>query len=307
MRVLSTTQADESNLAVTEPLQIVATVEGPHLTMGEYDIVAPPNVGNNPLAKEKELDRWAHTRGYKRVQGSQIYSPMTSKEFVLSRFPQAVAFYRQPVYVMNQKEPLAKGAWVVQSNTTLGAEQLGTGQTEEQAWSMVATTIRARAGDKRLSFREWLAKQAEQEGSVDQRRQMIEDWKDAVAQLGAQVIRWLAEEDVQGVLTVQTGMTQKEEEGLGPYDIAALRIYLASRFVDLVPVGRNVVGGIGPQGDLGFRAEGRVDMQSRTQKYMLYHVASGDGKRWVIVDDDVYAIRDLDKATFIAALQDLLS
>ncbi len=160
---------------------------------------------------------------------------------------------------------------------------------------------------KRPAFKEWLAEQAEFEGSVEQRRQIVEEWKDAVSQLFAQIIKWLAEEDTRHVLTVETGMMHKEEEGLGPYDIAALRINLAARFVEMVPLGRNVVGGIGNRGDLGLRAEGRVDMRSRTRKFMLYRVATDDGTKWVIVDDDDYVVQDLTKEAFLAALQDLLS
>lgn len=307
MSILTTTQADEIKLAVTPPLQIVGTTNGPYLSMGEYEIVAPPELGNDVAAKEKELDRWARRRGYIRRQPGAVYSPMTAKELVLSRFPHAEAIHREPVYVIGQKEPYMEGGWVVLSTPALGAERLGSGKTEEQAWSTAAVTIGVRPADKGLSFREWLAKQAEQEGSAERQRRMIEEWKDAVAELCAQVIKWLAEEDAHHVLTVQTGMTRREEEGLEPYDIAVLRINLASRFVDLTPVGRNVVGGIGPRGDLGLRAEGRVDMRSRTRKYMLFWVASGEGKKWVIVDDDDYTIHELGKDTFVAALQDLLS
>jgi hypothetical protein len=163
------------------------------------------------------------------------------------------------------------------------------------------------AVSKRLAFKEWLAEQAELEGSVEQRRQIVEEWKDAVSQLFAQITKWLAEEDTRQVLTVETGTTHKEEEGLGPYDILAFRINLASRFVEMVPLGRNIVGGIGNRGDLGLRAEGRVDMRSRTRKFMLYRVATDDGTKWVIVDDDDYAVQDLTKEAFLAALQDLLS
>ena len=159
----------------------------------------------------------------------------------------------------------------------------------------------------RLAFKEWLAEQAVVEGSVEQRRRIIEDWKDAVAHLFAQAVRWLAEEDTQQVLTVETGTIHKEEEGLEPYDIAALRINLSARFVEMIPLGRNVVGGIGSKGDLGLRAEGRVDIRNRARKYMLYRVATPDGTRWVVVDDEDYVVQDLTKETFLAALQELLS
>ena len=113
------------------------------------------------------------------------------------------------------------------------------------------------------------------------------------------MIRWLAEEDMHRVLTVEGGTVKKDEEGIGPYTVPALRINLSSRFVDVVPVGRNVVGGIGNEGDLGFRAEGRVDMQAQGRKYMLYRIVENGERQWVIVDDDNYEVKYLTKTSLM--------
>ncbi len=231
---------------------------------------------------------------------------MTPQEIVRSRFPRAEAIYREPIYALGEKDPYRLGGWVVLSAHAVGAEQLGTGPTEEDAWSAAASAISSETAHK-LGFKEWLAEQAKRQGSVEQRRRLIEDWQDAVTELFATILQWLREEDTEQVLTVETGKRSKEEEGLGAYEVAALRINLAAKFVELIPEGRNVVGGIGRSGDLGFRAEGRVDLRNRTRKYMLFRVASTAGRKWVIVDDDHYAIQDLTKDTFVAALQDLLS
>ncbi|WP_152051849.1 hypothetical protein [Tautonia marina] len=232
---------------------------------------------------------------------------MDPQQIVRSRFPHAQAIHREPVYVLGQREPYMPGGWVVLSSPTLGAEHLGSGPTEDAAWAAAADTISEQTSSPRLSFKEWLEEQAKREGGVELRRRLIEDWKDAVADLLAQMIKWLAEEDTQKVLTVETGKISKEEQGLGIYDVAALRINLAAKFVEVIPEGRNIVGAIGRSGDLGLRAEGRVDMRNRTRKYMLFRVASADAKKWNIVDDDNYTIQDFSKETFVAALQDLLS
>jgi hypothetical protein len=232
---------------------------------------------------------------------------MTPQEIVRSRYREAVAVHQGPIFVLDQKAPLREGGWVVLSAHSLGAQILGIGSTEADAWATAASTLRAQSSRPLSGFRDWLAEQAEREGSAEQRRQIIEEWKDAVAELFAQMVRWLAEEDTHQVLTVETGLTHKEEEGLGPYDIAALRINLSARFVELVPLGRNVVGGIGKKGDLGLRTEGRVDMRTRARKYVLYRVADEEGKRWVIVDDDDDTIQNLSKEAFVTALQELLS
>jgi len=195
---------------------------------------------------------------------------------------------------------------VVYSGHYLGADVLGRGQTEEEAWHVAASTTEPGRSQAKLNFKDWLATQAEREGSAEQRKQRIEEWKEAVAGLFAQVIHWLASDDDLRVLTVETGTTQKDEAGLGRYEISALRIHLASRFVEFVPVSRNIVGTVGPQGDMGFRAEGRVDMRSRNGKFMLFRLGTSDGQRWIILDDVEYLPKDLTKESFETALQELL-
>ena len=157
------------------------------------------------------------------------------------------------------------------------------------------------------SFKEWLAAQAAVEAGDDNRRRLVEEWKEDIIGLFVQVINWLAEDDNSQVLKLERGLIKKDEEGLGSYEVAAMRITLGSRFVELVPLGRNVVGGIGSRGDLGFRSEGRVDMRSSSQKYMLYRIVSEGGRSWVIVDDTDYQVKTLTKGNFEAALQDLFS
>ena len=82
---------------------------------------------------------------------------------------------------------------------------------------------------------------------------------------------------------------------------------MSSFLVDVVPVARNVVGGIGGRGGNGFRSEGRVDMTNGADKYMLYRTVTPSEKKWVIVGEEDASPRDLNKETFEAALQDLLS
>lgn len=158
-----------------------------------------------------------------------------------------------------------------------------------------------------IGFKEWLVEQAVQEGSIAERRKLIEQWTDSVANLFAKIIAWLDEDDTRKVLTVQAGKIQRREEELGVYDVATMRISLSAKAVDLIPLAKNVVAGMGKRGELGFRAEGRVDMTNGAEKYMLYRVVTSEGEKWVLVDDDKYSVKDLTKETFEAALQDLLS
>lgn len=232
---------------------------------------------------------------------------MSPKEVVRERNPQADALYRKPVYVLGQKAPYQEGGWVVLSGPYLGASVLGSADSEEEAWSDAAKQLQAQRSKPSGGFKEWLASQAETVAHDESRRKIIEQWQEDVADLFAVLIQWLAEDDSSKVLKVETGKTQKDEEGLGTYEIAAMRIHLGPKFVELVPLGRNVVGGIGNRGDLGFRSEGRVDMRTEWQKYMIYHVSTEGGKAWMIVDDMEYKPRSLTKETFEIALQDLLS
>lgn len=162
-------------------------------------------------------------------------------------------------------------------------------------------------GKIKMNFKEWLAQQGTDERREADRQRAVEHWTDLAAELFAQMIRWLALDDMQKLLKVSSSKVVREEQGLGRYEAPTLSIHLRDQVVDLIPVARNVVGAIGARGDLGFRAEGRIDMANGPDKFMLYHAVYPTEKRWVMVDDDTYTVRPLDKDNFEAALQDLFS
>jgi hypothetical protein len=232
---------------------------------------------------------------------------MTPQEIVRTRFPQAHARYQEAVYESGQRALIQPEQWVVQASSDLGAAALGRGASEEAAWLAAAERVQNRSRKSVVSFKEWLAQEAERERRADQRQELIEDWTDAVAALFAQMVQWMAEDDPERMLRIETGKITKDEEGLGAYEVALMRVSLGVRSVDLIPVGRNVVGGIGRRGDLGFRSEGRVDMTNGVEKYMLYRAVTPQGKEWMIVEDEQYRVIPLTREAFEAALQDLLS
>jgi hypothetical protein len=73
MPVVTTVQADARGVAVEDPLTIVDTVDGPYLNTGSFDIVAPPETGSDPHSKLQELNRWAASRGYIPLAGTNHY------------------------------------------------------------------------------------------------------------------------------------------------------------------------------------------------------------------------------------------
>src|SRR5438552_597690 len=103
-----------------------------------------------------------------------------------------------------------------------------------------------------MTFREFLEKQAQQQHSKE-RRERREEWIAAVDRLIGQPRKWLAEADPKGVLDVVPTQIDRAEPDLGIYRIRKLKISLGEANVQVVPVGRNVVGIVGPQGDTGIR------------------------------------------------------
>lgn len=210
-------------------------------------------------------------------------------------------------HALGLKNPFHAEEWVVYVSPGLGATALGKGTTEDAAWSSAAEVVLARSKKAIPSFKEWLALEAERERVSTRKLSLIEDWTTSVVALLAQLVRWLAEDDETRVLQVESGKIQLDEQGLGSYEIATLRIYLFARFADLIPAGRNVVGGVGKHGELGYKSEGRVDLTNGVDKFLLYRVVTPDGKEWVLVDDEDYSVKPLTKASFEYALQVLLS
>ena len=77
MPVVVTTHPEAATLPITHPLMIVETIEGPYLGTGQYNIIVPPEMGNDRTVRMRELDRWARSRGYVHIQGTNQYGPIS--------------------------------------------------------------------------------------------------------------------------------------------------------------------------------------------------------------------------------------
>ncbi len=232
----------------------------------------------------------------------------SARELVRSRHPRADVVFEKPVFAFGQSAPIQEGGWVVYSAPMLGAQLLGRGGTEDEAWSNAAAAASSEARPPSLGFKDWLETQARDLAAEEARRRDVETWRTDVADLQGQVKQWLAEEGALKVLTLEEDEIEIHEEGGPPYKAVMIRIGLGpGRFVSVKPIGRNVVGSVGGFGREGFRSQGRVDMTGSTGRYRIHRAFSDSGRFWLMVDDEDYHVRAWNKENFETALQELFS
>jgi hypothetical protein len=154
------------------------------------------------------------------------------------------------------------------------------------------------------SFQEFLHKKAEEQ-RVLSRRDLRDEWIEAVNRLILQIDQWLAEADPEGVLDRIDMPYEKAEKGLGRYTVHGLQIGLGDLAVQVIPVARNVVGSPRLQGD-GASLAGRVDLSNGIKKYILRRVLKGDEESWEVADEH-FGAEPLSRAELESILQDLLA
>ena len=156
-----------------------------------------------------------------------------------------------------------------------------------------------------MTLREFLVKNAPRQEL--ERRRRREEWVAAVDRLINQVQQWLKEANADGLLEVFVIEVERQEQGLGTYLAKSLELVYGERIVKVFPVGRSALADLGPFGEPGHqKAEGRVDISNRYDKYHLYRKLTADGETW-IVQDHAGVLRLLDKPQFEVILQALLS
>ena len=90
-----------------------------------------------------------------------------------------------------------------------------------------------------------------------------DEWLEAVQRLNGQIKEWLADEVAQGLVTIEEYDVARDEERMGSYVATALRLKTPIGVVQIEPVARVIIGGLG-----------RVDMSSlRGGSYMLVRLA----------------------------------
>ena len=154
------------------------------------------------------------------------------------------------------------------------------------------------------TFQEFLA-ELDQRQRGPERRQRRQEWIEAVGRLLNQIRAWLAEADPNRLLDIVPIEVQRVEPSLGIYTVPALRIGVGEAAVEVSPVGRDALGFLRSRGQ-ELRAEGRVDIRAKDNKYILYRTIDEGKESWHVLDDSLEPAV-LDRSRLEAILQDLLS
>jgi hypothetical protein len=143
--------------------------------------------------------------------------------------------------------------------------------------------------------------------TLPERVRVQNEWIQAVERLINQVKEWLTAADPQHILEFFEDTIQRRESDVGVYLVKRLVIRLEAQEVQVVPIARNVIGPVTTSGSAHTgRSYGRVDLTNGVSKFLLFRTQVEPSDRWIIVDEDAYIPRDLDRDTFDAAMQSLL-
>jgi hypothetical protein len=155
---------------------------------------------------------------------------------------------------------------------------------------------------------EFLKERADQlQASYSEKVKIQKEWVQAVDKLLDLLEQWLNDADSEKILQVHREDVQRRESGVGIYSVASLHIWLEAQEVRIIPVARNAVGPVLSAGAIHTgNSFGRVDLTNGVSKFLMFRVAVDPVDRWVIVDEDAYVPRELNRQSFDLAVQNLL-
>ena len=158
------------------------------------------------------------------------------------------------------------------------------------------------------TLKEFLAERAEIErGRADEKKAIQQEWIGALRRLIDQIADWLRDADSEHLLVIEPIEEEIREIDVGVYTAPGLAIRLEAREVRLVPVARKVAGPHLSNGLIQVaRAFGRVNLIGGGRKYLLYRSRTEPVNEWVVVEDDGFRVKRLDRQAFEDALQSLL-
>ncbi len=154
------------------------------------------------------------------------------------------------------------------------------------------------------SFQEFLQKKAEEQHHPA-RREARDEWVAAVDRLLGQINAWLDEADPEGILDRFDLEFDRAEAPLGRYKVCGLKISIGDLSLEVVPIAGKVVGRSWLKGE-GVKLAGRIDMIRDFRKYVIMRIVKDGVETWEVQDEN-FGAAPLDKARFVAIIQDLLS
>jgi hypothetical protein len=155
-----------------------------------------------------------------------------------------------------------------------------------------------------LSFKEWV-EQKDEEARGSERGQRRAEWIQAYRRLRAQIEHWLREDGGERI-QIDDEVVQRNERGLGIYNIDGFRIRIGDSSAHVVPVSRNVIARINPPGGGEFPGEGLVDITSGGRKYHLYRTVQDGTDVWYVVEEKQYPLRDRSRDTTTPLTREIL-
>jgi hypothetical protein len=160
----------------------------------------------------------------------------------------------------------------------------------------------------KLGFKDWLTDQAKRASSPHEVALKMKEWTTPLDMLFGQMETWIRDEDPQQIIKISKANVTLEEEEFGTYTAPSIRFAIGLRFVEAVPIARNVLGPANDSNLSPIGGEGRVDLKGGVDKIQIYRIRDAQrAKRWVIVNQDQLTFKDLDKAAFQKAIQGLFS
>ncbi len=156
------------------------------------------------------------------------------------------------------------------------------------------------------TFTEFLRERAAtMEGGGVKAEAVINEWREAVSRLLGQIRTWIKEADPDGILSIQEGERELNEQGLGRYTVPKLNICGLGTWVGVLPVSRYVVPPSSSKRDASGPDAGRVDMTDEARRHVLYRARENGQDVWYIDGPDGWP-GVFDRGAFEAALMSYL-
>jgi hypothetical protein len=134
------------------------------------------------------------------------------------------------------------------------------------------------------ALKDFLRQHAEKHQAEETKaKAMVEEWRDALERLFAQIRAWLKESDPGGVIEVKVNLEDVREPSLGRYRVPRLDLDFFGQWIGVIPKARKTVGVIRPTaGSVPEQADGRVDITDELRSYVLYRSKQSAGDVWFI-------------------------